>query len=442
MTSIPAVGRALHDVLTTQADQIARQTGCVQRQRRFAGGTLVQTLVFGWRSAPDASLSVLTQMAARRGVTISVQGLAQRFTAALAATLQQVLAAALRTVVTSAGLDAALLTRFPGGVWIVDSSVVPLPEALAPEWPGCGGEIGQGHAGLKAHLRVNLTTGALDQLDLTPSRASDRGSAVQHAALPPGSLRLHDRQYVTLAVLRDLATAGGFWLSRYHATAAITDPDGTAWADRAQRLEELAAGGTTVDTLVRLGATDQVPARLLAYRLPQEQADRARAQLRRRAQRNGYTPRAEALALAGWLLVITNVPVGQLSLAEALVLLRARWQIERLFRRWKQQSWLEHWRSAASTRILCEVLAKLLACLLDHWLLVVSCWELPRRSLDRASTAIGQGITVLATVFDQPLALLRELRRLVQIIRATCRITQRRQHPNLLQLLADPPEVA
>jgi hypothetical protein len=278
---------------------------------------------------------------------------------------------------------------------------------------------------------------------LTPGRASDRGSALQHAALPPGSLRLHDRQYVTLAVLAGLTAAGSDWLSRYHATLSIADPDGTRWLDPGRRLDALAAAAAAsetgwVDVAVVLGAEARLAARLIALRLPQAQADRQRAEVRQRASRNGYTASDEALALAGWLLVITSVGAERLSVREVLVLLRARWQIERLFRRWKQHGGLAVWHSDQEWRVLCEVLAKLLGCVIDHWLVVAACWDLPERSLDRASQAVRHGLIVIATVFDDPAVLTRELERLARIIQTTCRITTRGHHPNLLQLLTDP----
>ncbi len=54
------------------------------------------------------------------------------------------------------------------------------------------------------------------------------------------------------------------------------------------------------------------------------------------AHAHGHEPSAEALYLAGWTLLVTNVPRQRLCLPEALVLLRLRWQIERLSRLWKE----------------------------------------------------------------------------------------------------------
>jgi hypothetical protein len=438
MLSIRAVAGAMRQVLTTVADEAAVATGCVRRVRQFSGSSLLLTLTVGWLAKPQASLVDLTQVAARHGVTVTPQGLDQRFTPALAATIRAVLDAAVQAVIADDTATLPLLERFTGGVWVLDSSTITLPDELADDYPGCGGGADQGQAGLKLHVALNLSSGALHGPDLTASRSSDRASALQHEVLSPDSLRLHDRQYVVLPVLRQIAAAGGYWLSRYHTGSALSDPDGTVWTDRAHRLATAAQETAIVDLTVALGRRERLPARLVAVRLSQEHADRQRAAVKRRARRNGYTASAAALALAGWLLVITNVPAERLSGLEVLVLLRARWQIERLFRRWKSIGGLAQWRTSDRERIHCEVLAKLLGCVIEHWIIVVSSWDVPEYSLDRASAAVRAGSVILASVITSPRGLIRELTRLTAIIRATCRITTRGKHPSYAQLLRDP----
>jgi hypothetical protein len=85
------VARALREILTTTADDAARTTRFVQRQSRLHGATFSQTLVFGFLGNPPVSLEALAQTAAAVGVTITPQALDQRFTAAAAACLKQVL---------------------------------------------------------------------------------------------------------------------------------------------------------------------------------------------------------------------------------------------------------------------------------------------------------------------------------------------------------------
>ena len=47
MPSITTLATPLQTLLTTTAEALARQTGGVQRRRKFSGATLLQTLVLG-----------------------------------------------------------------------------------------------------------------------------------------------------------------------------------------------------------------------------------------------------------------------------------------------------------------------------------------------------------------------------------------------------------
>ncbi len=87
-------------------------------------------------------------------------------------------------------------------------------------------------------------------------------------------------------------------------------------------------------------------------------------------------------------MVLTNVPRRRLSAEQVLVILRLRWQIERLFRLWKEHGHLDEWRSKKPWRILCEVYAKLAAMLIQHWLIQLGCWQEPHRSLVKAAQMV------------------------------------------------------
>jgi hypothetical protein len=48
MTTISELAQVLQDLLTAEADRIARETGFVQRESKLGGAEFSQTLVFGW----------------------------------------------------------------------------------------------------------------------------------------------------------------------------------------------------------------------------------------------------------------------------------------------------------------------------------------------------------------------------------------------------------
>ena len=58
------------------------------------------------------------------------------------------------------------------------------------------------------------------------------------------------------------------------------------------------------------------------------------------------------LSLCGWTVFFTNVPRWLLSLQEAWVMYRVRWQVELLFKMWKSDCKVDESRSEAPERVL------------------------------------------------------------------------------------------
>jgi hypothetical protein len=439
----------LCELLTSTARRLARVHGGVKRRSRFAGDTLVQTLVLGWLSNPRASLRQLCQMAAVRGVVITPQGLEQRFTAELARSLQAVLVAAAQTLVAAREPVAIpLLQRFTG-VYLTDTTTISLPSALAEVWPGCGGNPGQGEAALKLPVSYEIARGSLSGLSLEDGRRHDRTTPVAHATYPANSLVVRDLGFFRLADLAAYSAAGVGFLTRLQAGTVVWTQDGqrheTGALLDAQRVRQQAAQPTSgprtpveVDLPVALGASERVPARLLAERVPRAVRRQRQARLRREARKKRQRLRPERLALAGWTVLVTNQPVARLSLSEALALLRARWQIELLFKLWKQDGQLATWRSAKPWRILCEVYAKLIGLLIQHWLTLTAGWDAPGHSLVAAAQVVREHATMLAHSIDRPRRLRETLAAIQHCLPSAGRLNPRRKQPNTYQRLTDP----
>jgi hypothetical protein len=440
MSSVASVVAQWQQVLVEIAASLERSSGFVRRRSKLDGPHFVQVLVFGWMANPRASLAELAQMAARVGVRVSAQGLAQRFSPAAAHYLRQVLEAAVaHTVVRAAPVAVPLLRRF-AQVWIADSTTVSLPAALAEEWAGCGGghAPGQGSAALKLQVRLEALSGALDGPLLQDGRAHDGRAPWQFAALPPGSLRLVDLGYSCLERLAAWSREATYWLLRLEVQTAVFD------ARSGRRLDDLArwlrrhapaGAGAALDVRVELGVHARVPARLLAVRVARAEAARRRAAIRQEAKRHAQPLSSARLDRAGWDLYITNVEPERLSLAEGLTLGHLRWQIELLFKLWKEHGALDEWRSAQPWRILAEVYAKLLALLLQHGLLLLGCWQQPDRSLRRAARAVQAEASHLARVCTRPRRLRAALQELAATLALTPRIAKRRKAPATYQRL-------
>lgn len=435
MTTIPQVAQAMQAILGPGAQRAGYESGFVQRQSKLGGAALTQTLVFGWLANPQATWEELAQTAAALGVSISAQGLDQRLGPTAAACVQQVLAAAVQQVIQARPVASGLLARFVG-VYAQDSTTVSLPAALAEVWAGCGGghTPGDGAAALKVQVQWELRRGQLSALALEAGQMSDRRSAGWLADLPAGALSLSDLGYFSLDRLQRQSEQGSFWLTRVQAGTRLVLADDQSWA----LSEWLATQGAArqVDVPVGLGAVHHLPCRLLAVRESPAVAGERRRQLRAEARRRGQPVSRERLALAEWTVYATNVPAEQLSVAEAWVLARVRWQLELLFKLWKSHGQIDEWRSDKCWRILCEVYAKLLGQLVQHWIMLVSCWEDLERSLVKAAQTIRKYAFHLASALgDQP-ALERALTVVQRCLAHVGHLNKRRLAPSTAQRLA------
>jgi Transposase DDE domain len=175
--------------------------------------------------------------------------------------------------------------------------------------------------------------------------------------------------------------------------------------------------------------------RLLLLRVPKAVADQRREDLRVDAQRRGQPVSEETLRLADWTMLITDVPPKRLRFEEALVLLRERWQMEVLYKLWKQYGQVDQWRTSNPWRVVCELYAKLIGVLLQQWLIVLFAWHDPQRSLVK----LAQVVRDTSWTIMQALARKRSVRSALQLIgrrmRSGCQMNKRKKHPNSAQLL-------
>ncbi len=430
MTTIPQVAHVMQTILTDEADRAGWQTGFVQRSdAKLTGSIFTQTLLFGLAADPHASLSALTQTSVALGVEVSPEALHQRFDRQAASCLEQVLAAAVQQLIASEPIVLPLLERFTEVV-VQDSTLISLPEALAQVWQGCGnGTSYAGNAALKLQLALDLRAGRLRGPSLHPGREPDVVATLERD-LPSGAVRLVDLGFWDLALLARLRARSVYWFSRAQAVCAIQTSDGRWW----QLLELLSATPEAkLDLQVKLGREAQTQARLIALRAPQEVVDQRRRRLREEAREKGQSVSDLRLALAAWTVFVTTIPPELLSVEEALILSRARWQIELLFKLWKSHGQIDLVREVQPWRVLCELYARLLGQIVQHWLLLVSCWNNVARSLPKAAQTIRGHWLALAMAMAERARLEEAITTLVRCIRAGCRMNRRKKHPNTYQ---------
>ena len=193
-----------------------------------------------------------------------------------------------------------------------------------------------------------------------------------------------------------------------------------------------------LDIQVWVGVGKKLQCRLLAIRAPQEVADGRLAKAHEQADGHANKVSEDKVSLCGWTVFITNVPHWLLTLQEAWVLYRVRWQIELLFELWKSDGQIDESRSDRTYRILTEVYAKLLAMVIQHWLLLrCGGGGLGKKSLLEAARAVRSQIGHVAAVLGCVVVLRLALAVLTRMVAAAGEV-HRRRRPATFQTMLDP----
>lgn len=393
MGTITELEGALQLVLQASATEHGVTTGWQRRRSSLSPSQFVQTLVFGFLEDPHATLGHLGRVAHALGARVTPQAISQRFTAAAVTLLRGVLADALGVLLEAEPVAVTLLQAFPGGVYLNDSTQVALHDDWQEAWPG-GGIA----AALKLPTRFDLLRGGV-QVDLTPARQHDSVTRLASVAAPAGSLVVEDLGYLDVGRMQCRLAAGVATIVPLHCALVLYD----AADEQGQRLDLLAWLQAQTEPLVeRSVQTGGLTLRLVARRASPQTVARHQASIRQAAQNHGRTPPPRALALAEWILVLTTAPAQQASATQISTLMRLRWQIELLFKLWKDQGKLDETRGWNPARIEVEGYAKLLGLLVQHWVLLATGWQWAERSLVKAGQTIREFARCLCLDWRDP----------------------------------------
>jgi len=388
--SVAQVMEQYQTILEQDVHVIAWETGAIQRVRKIDAATLVQMMIFGFWQDPELRLSGLAQIGGRREVYLTESAISQHFTPACANLFLRIMQRLAEVNLESEKVNTPLLNQF-SAVIVEDSTIVTLPPELADIWQGCGEKGETNSAAVKAFVCWNVLNGELLGPRLLDGRSNDHRTPFEIEELPEGSLYIADLGF--FAIERFVRIAKGKKGKRYFASRFRVKTN--LYNRRGHRIHLAGILPQTVGQVrevgVVLGQRNGLAVRLILVKVPKEVAKERQERIRQKAQKNGDVPSEEILELAHWTIVLTNIPRKRANSSEILVLLRLRWQIERLFRLWKEDAKIDECRSKKPYRILCEFYAKMCAMIIQQSFIQEGCWFDPFRSLVKAADSLRRG---------------------------------------------------
>jgi hypothetical protein len=226
--------------------------------------------------------------------------------------------------------EALVVTKRFNRVIIEDSSQSKTDKRNAEDFPGHGNGEGE-TAGCKIDLAFDLLTGEpiCEALHLATEQDREIGKDLVDE-VKPFDLILRDMGYFSLGEFSLIESRDAFWLSRLPVSVKAYD-------NGERKLETILRTTKSKEIDIDMSIGDAChPARLIAVRATPEVARERRRQRKEQAHKLGKQPKKDMLTRDGWHIIITNVAECLMNTSELFKLYAARWQVEIVFRAWKQ----------------------------------------------------------------------------------------------------------
>jgi len=432
------MGKRIIDFFTDpEIEQIARETKFVQRRSPMTGIKYLETLVTGYLEGSKGTLNHLAQVSENLETPISVQGIDERINIYSVEFLRRILKKSIEWFQQQSPLKLPIVKQFQA-IFVIDSTFLELPAVMQEEFPGAGG--GGSPASLKIQLVFDFLAGQFQQIYIEPGRNADQAYRGYLSLIKPGSLTIADLGYFCLDALRAITDAHAYFLSRYlYPTALFTTT--LERFNLVQWLRTQHQNRAEMSILLGNRPCHRLPCRLIAVRISDKAAKRRRDNSIRNARRHKRVLTPAYLETFSWSIFVTNVPPQLLSTEQVALFYHIRWQIELLFKLWKSYLGLNaigHWRS---DRILTELYAKLIGCVLFQFLLIPDRipdeeWADRELSFFKAFNIISRNALRLVCSLNNLntcCSIVQQIR--ISVVRFGMK-QKRRKHPNICSRLA------
>ena len=216
------------------------------------------------------------------------------------------------------------------GLRLMDATVVKEPGPTGSQW--------------RIHYSLQWPTLRCDYFKLTATEGKGTGETLRQYPVSPGDLILVDRGYCQAGGIHHVA-AGQAWVTvRLNPYSIILHTQQGENFALLEKLKTIQRTGQVATWKVRVPFENHTPveARICVVRKSNAAIAQAIKKLQREASKHGSQLQPDTLVYAEYIMVLTTFPEDQYPSVMILEWYRFRWQIELLFKRFKQIAQLGH----------------------------------------------------------------------------------------------------
>lgn len=196
----------------------------------------------------------------------------------------------------------------------------------------------------RVHYSVRVPSLRCDFFKITGVEGEGAGESLRQFPILEGDHLVADRGYGTASGIEYVAHAGGFVLVRispHNLTIQGSENQRFRWKKHLGEIKESGCARCW-PAWIEGPRQGRILGRVCAVRKTKEAIQLAHKRLRRRASKNGQQLKPETLLYAEYVIVFTTFSESRFSATEVLRWYRLRWQIELVFKRFKQIARLGH----------------------------------------------------------------------------------------------------
>lgn len=300
-------------------------------------------------------------------------------------------------------------------VRVLDGSTVTMSKNCSDAYPGTVG------SGVKFQMEYDLFTGRFLYIGIQSGKAGDCPAGMERLQnVQKKDLFLQDLGYFKFDMLKQIMEAEAFFVSRaksdtmfhtahpnpkYHPNGDLIEKYAYERLLLEDVLPTVKRGQCREYPVVYMGRHVKIPIRLVIYRMTKEEQSRQDHRILRRSQTKPGKIKRKSKDLSGISIMITNLSPS-VPAEEVIALYRYRWQIELLFKSWKSDFKIAHYREMKLERWECHLYAELIILLLSTLVTYqfrVHFWQTEGLILSEqiAMREVGKKIWVLWRARDQ-----------------------------------------